>query len=137
MDIVCPLCCLVVVVLLMHLDVGPNRFNNTSTPYMKRFVLDIFGLQLSIIKLFRLLEDEIRVLGLGSSQVLITVEDDIVPEGLEGEAVLARADGADIRNKTEDLREDVENRKSNCACEEEISLRAMFVAFVPVTTSRR
>lgn len=66
--------------------------------------------------------------------MLVAIKDDVVPEGLEREAVLTAADGADICHEAEDKGEDIESGKGDCACEEEIALRSVFAALVPVTT---
>ena len=133
-DVLCPLHSFVVV----HVETSVDGLNYASAPGMQRlrfsFILDISGLELSLIELIGLANDEICVLRGGGRYMFVPIEDNIGPEGLEGEAILASADGADIRHEAEDEGKEIEGGKSDSSGEENITLGAVLAVLVPVTT---
>ena len=124
------------VVLTVHVDVSADGLDDARTPDVdgNRLLVNILDrLQLRLFHVIRIL-NEIGVLGGLRGEMLVAVEDNVAPEGLDSEALLSCADGLDIMDEARDEGEDVEGGDRYCASEEEIALGAVLAALVPVTT---
>ena len=130
------------IVMLVHVDVGLDRFHYAGAPDMQRlsslllFLVDVLRLQYSLFELFRFLGDQVGVFSGNTRSAVVPVENDIVPHSLEGKALLAPSDRADIRHQTHNKRQEIHGRQRHGTSEEEIALGTVLAAFVPVTPSR-
>lgn len=130
-----------IIVVSVHVKVDLDGFHDAGASDMKGFRLgfgflfvQVLRLQYSFFKLLVVL-DEIGVFSGGTGNMVIPVQEDVTPKSLEGETVLSSANRADVRHEAPDKRNDVESGQCHGTREEEIALRAVLAAFVPVTPS--
>lgn len=79
-----------------------NRPNYAGSSDVNRLrlgrVVDILCLQFGLIQILRVLNNKIGVLRGRSREVIVTIENDVVPEGLECEPVFTANDRTKVRH---------------------------------------
>ena len=69
--------------------------------------------------------------------MIVAIEDDVVPEGLQREMILAADDRTEVRHQADKEGEEVEGGEDGGTGEEEIPLRGVLAAFVPAMMTSR